>query len=370
MPRYIKFLFFGSVVIFITSCTTFKNYISPKKPQKAAPISRIDNTQNQYYTVEIDETLYEVGQKFNITERALILWNNIPNPYILKSGQVLRIFPVSVDVSEESVNQSAMAKSNFNNIQELDDESLNDYSLRNQQIEEKFISTNVSANQSTKLINKNNKLDSMVINNNVERLNNNGKYKVQSGDALLSIARSFNLSLSQIANLNNIDAPYQVNVGQILIIEANSEIKKESQPKIVIAEEIVTINNSKVENKVPGNLGAQWRWPIKLNTEIDSDATITLLSGSNGQDVHAACAGEIIYSGVGVQGYGKMIIIQCGNDYISAYSNLKNITINEGEKIVLGETIGHLGKFKGQSELGFEVRHLGDPVKLKSIMPK
>lgn len=387
--KYLKCLFITVAYILLSGCASIQHFISPHKQynaQHTAPIERVDSTQNQYYTVQTNETLYQVAKKFNVTERALILWNNLKSPYTLKKGQVLQVFPNQPTKNITQAKSTLVVEEVHNDdIYSLDDGNLS-YDVVN--IQDETITLKEDPTKKASLENKETVSEDVIISDNISQAKReavDGQYVVQSGDSLLSIANSFNLSLSQIANINNIQPPYPVYIGQRLTIDksiietqadtatkqsdvSSSEVTspKKTQPEVKLDSKPVQSNQTEISSNLNSN--KEWQWPIISKTVIYDSDTIALLEGTYHQPIRSACSGKVIYAGIGVEGYGKMIIIACGNNYMTAYSNLNMINVKEGETIKAGMIIGELGKFKGESVLSFEIRKDGTPVPVKSLI--
>jgi len=87
------------------------------------------------------------------------------------------------------------------------------------------------------------------------------------------------------------------------------------------------------------------------------------LTGRLGQDVLAASAGRVVYTGSGLRGYGNLIIIKHADSLLSAYGHNREMLVHEGQDVALGQLIGHMGQGNDQSAvLYFEIRQNGKPV--------
>jgi lipoprotein NlpD len=94
------------------------------------------------------------------------------------------------------------------------------------------------------------------------------------------------------------------------------------------------------------------------------------ISGSEGQDVHAAADGIVVYSGSGLLGYGKLIIIKHNDKLLSAYAHNQLMQVKEGDSVDAGQKISTMGKDnKGQALLHFEIRVDGNPVDPLQYLP-
>ncbi|MBI3901792.1 MAG: peptidoglycan DD-metalloendopeptidase family protein [Nitrosomonadales bacterium] len=87
------------------------------------------------------------------------------------------------------------------------------------------------------------------------------------------------------------------------------------------------------------------------------------LAGKMGQPVLASAAGKVVYSGSGLRGYGKLVIIKHNSTYLSAYAHNDKILVKEGDAVSKGQKIAEMGNSDAdQIKLHFEIRKFGKPV--------
>ena len=92
--------------------------------------------------------------------------------------------------------------------------------------------------------------------------------------------------------------------------------------------------------------------------------------GQRGQAVVASAAGKVVYSGSGLRGYGKLIIIKHNKTYLSAYAHNDQILVKEGQNVNKGQKIAEMGNTDAdQVKLHFEIRKLGKPVDPAKYLP-
>jgi lipoprotein NlpD len=121
--------------------------------------------------------------------------------------------------------------------------------------------------------------------------------------------------------------------------------------------------------------GIAWRWPTAGNligryTAGDPARQGIDIAGNEGQAVLAAAAGEVVYSGNGLIGYGELIIIKHSNELLSAYGHNRRRLVAEGQRVVAGQAIAEMGRSGGQlSQLHFEIRRAGRPVDPLDYLP-
>lgn len=86
------------------------------------------------------------------------------------------------------------------------------------------------------------------------------------------------------------------------------------------------------------------------------------IRAATGTDVRAVAGGEIVFSDW-LRGYGNLIIIDHGGDYLSIYGNNDALLGEVGKEVGGGDAIARVGSDGGGGESGlyFEIRHQGQP---------
>jgi len=259
-------------------------------------------------------------------------------------------------------------------------------------------------------------------------------YVVQKGDTLYVIAFNHGLDYHDIAALNNIQNPDMIRVGQEIRLFSSTpaadkpkpaeskpaenkpaenkpvEIPLIDQPKVAklpYSEQAVAeiqkmqaatskpeaIAAAKVEPKVvpvpepkpevatdvvaPASEATddvEWGMPVKgkVISEFSESANRkgVDISGKLGQAVVATAAGKVVYSGSGLRGYGKLVIIKHNNTYLSAYAHNDQVLVKEGQAVTKGQKIAEMGNSDAdQVMLHFEIRKFGKPVDPAKYLP-
>lgn len=116
-----------------------------------------------------------------------------------------------------------------------------------------------------------------------------------------------------------------------------------------------------------------WGWPAtgRVLAGFSEGANKGLdIVGKIGDPVYASAAGRVVYSGTGLRGYGKLIIIKHNQTYLSAYAHNSNLLVKEGQLVTKGQKIAEIGNTDStQPELHFEIRRLGKPVDPIKYLP-
>ncbi len=238
-----------------------------------------------------------------------------------------------------------------------------------------------------------------------------GFHQVVRGDTLYSISWRYGLDYRDIANWNNISGNYVIYPGQKLRLLSPAGVvtrplkeepeikayplgdpsaKQPGNPNQLILEDVTPIPGTGPLEPQPVksdpvrsepvkplpvlNQGMlAWQWPTRGKV-IRSNSPIAQkgldISGREGQQVTAAADGVVVYSGSGLLGYGKLIIIKHNETYLSAYAHNQMIQVKEGDTVNSGQIIGTMGKGnKGQPLLHFEIRKDGKPVDPLQYLP-
>ena len=249
---------------------------------------------------------------------------------------------------------------------------------------------------------------------------------VQKGDTLYSIAFNYGFDYHELAELNGIQNPSIISVGQEIKLFPGSatpvakpaeskptESLVKEQPKVVkyaysdaAMAQIDKVQEpgpalvAKPESKAPeaktpeakpktepkpdnktehtdanGEEDAlEWSMPTqgKLIGEFSESANRKGIdiAGKRGQPIIASAPGKVVYSGSGLRGYGKLIIIKHNKTYLSAYAHNDQILVKEGQAITRGQKIAEMGNTDAdQVKLHFEVRRFGKPVDPAKYLP-
>ncbi len=81
-----------------------------------------------------------------------------------------------------------------------------------------------------------------------------------------------------------------------------------------------------------------------------------------GEEVRSVAPGRVVFADW-MRGFGNLIIVDHGNDYLSIYGNNESLFRQAGDTVASGDAIARVGNSGGNAETGlyFELRHLGKP---------
>ncbi len=118
-----------------------------------------------------------------------------------------------------------------------------------------------------------------------------------------------------------------------------------------------------------------WAWPAsgRLSNGYSESASLKGIgiAGKTGQPVLAAAPGKVVYSGSGLRGYGKLIIIKHNKEYLSVYAHNSELLVKEGQSVARGQRIAEMGGTDADIvKLHFEIRRYGKPVDPMKLLPE
>jgi lipoprotein NlpD len=201
-----------------------------------------------------------------------------------------------------------------------------------------------------------------------------GVYVVRPQDTVYSIAWRYGLDFRDLARWNHIGPDFRINVGQALLltpsrsgVSAPTPTPTPTRPRPPAKAPV----GSAPSVAGPGVTGLKWAWPTDRSgapRAVPSGGI--LLYGQLGQDVRAASGGRVVYSGTGIRGYGNLIIIKHGENWLSAYAHNRESLVRDGQEVSGGEVIGHMGEgAPNKPVLYFEIRRNGKPVDPLKFLP-
>ena len=122
--------------------------------------------------------------------------------------------------------------------------------------------------------------------------------------------------------------------------------------------------------------GITWRWPASgkvvggFKAGLGGDGAGVDIAGNVGDSVRAAADGTVVYSGNGLIGYGELVIIKHNDTYLSAYGHNSRRLVKEGQHVDAGQEIALMGASGApRVELHFEIRKDGKPVDPLGYLP-
>lgn len=271
---------------------------------KQAPIVTPDATQ---YTVKKGDTLFRIAAENRVAYHDLMAWNKLPDTQI-QIGQILLLAP---PLGEGGVT-----------ITPLSDEA------------------SKKAPDTAQVVTKTSPKAIKEV------------YKAQATTASTPAAEASKVASKQQDKASSSASQTAKPVASAAsAIAAANPIKSGS----AVASSAAASNTSSVEFGMPTS-GKVLRRFSEESKGID-------IAGKLGQSIVASAQGKVVYAGTGLRGYGKMVILQHSNGYLTAYAHNDKLLVKEGDVVKKGEKIAEMGKSDtDQVKLHFEVRKGGKPV--------
>lgn len=241
--------------------------------------------------------------------------------------------------------------------------------------------------------------------------------RANDGDTVFSIARAYNADQSEIVRLNNLSPPYRFYLGQVVRIPAGNTntaitVVEESAPVIdnptVIAENVPVASRTPprpvavskplaippkpvapvvapppspfatASKPVPGLGMPYFSWPVNGSTlsaygpkQGGRHNDGINIGAPSGTPVRTAAAGEVVYTGDNVAGFGNLILVRHSGGFATAYAHVQKPLVHQGQQLAAGQTIAQIGKTGNVSspQLHFEIRKGTQPVDPKPYLP-
>ncbi|HEU4855199.1 MAG TPA: peptidoglycan DD-metalloendopeptidase family protein [Nitrosospira sp.] len=274
------------------------------------------------HIVRKGDTLYSIATSNNINPRDLAAWNNLPDPGAIRIGQEIFLSPEGPVAAQPTLFA----------------------------IQESAPSSSVVAPASPAQIRQ----DGMPMPEARQPVPV-GKLKTEPKALKLPYSEQ---ALAQVKSRADTALP-------VTVVKAAPAIERTMPP------EISTISIPPAE-AVRNNAHGEWVWPSKGRvSDLFSESTKGIdIVGMRGQAVTASAGGKVVYSGEGLRGYGKLIIIKHNETYLSAYAHNSKLLVKEGETVIKGQKIAEMGSTDaGLVKLHFEIRKNGKPVDPLKYLP-
>lgn len=188
---------------------------------------------------------------------------------------------------------------------------------------------------------------------------------VRSGETLYTIAWRYGKDHRDLARWNRLGDGSLIYPGQVIRLTPPPGVRSASASRPSAS---TAPAPKRTPPKAPSDPPPSWVWPTRGRVVADFGArpgsgTGVLIGGRLGQPVVSAADGRVVYSGSGLMGYGRLIIIKHNETFLSAYGHNASLLVREGETVRRGQRIATMGEGPGQEpRLHFEIRRNGVPV--------
>ena len=211
-------------------------------------------------------------------------------------------------------------------------------------------------------------------------------YTVRRGDNLYRIGLAHGMTTQEIAALNGLRPPYDLFPGQELRVRGAVRQVAQAPNRSDSPQDARDWRPRAPSPQAPGPEPAQnpgpagvvsFAWPLNgaviarfgegQGRQLDG----IRIAARVGEPVRASAAGEVVYVGNELQGYGELILIRHQERWVTAYGLNSQIRVSVGDQVEAGQHIADAGGAGGgeQPALHFEIRRGVTPINPEQQLP-
>lgn len=189
---------------------------------------------------------------------------------------------------------------------------------------------------------------------------------VEKGQTLWRIARAYNVDLETVQWINEIEDVTTIPVGKRLFIPG--------------VDTVLHVEPYRPGESVPVVKGTTVNisWPLKADPSSGFGARSGRkhegldLPAPKGTSIRAAAGGRVAYSGQGMKGYGKVVVIKHSEELSTVYAHNSANLVRMGDNVKKGQVIARVGEtgWATGPHVHFEVRKRGVPKDPLVYLPK
>lgn len=169
-------------------------------------------------------------------------------------------------------------------------------------------------------------------------------HRVERGETLWRISKKYNIDLDEIVKINRIPDATAIEVGQLIFIPREK------------TKQAITKSYSS---------GEDFGWPVKgrvistfgqtFNDMINKGMNIQKHKGA---DIIASRSGKVVFYSSEFEYFGKTIIIDHGDGFLTVYAKIDEALVKAGEYVQKGNVIAKVGSLGNDKDgyLHFQIR--------------
>lgn len=222
---------------------------------------------------------------------------------------------------------------------------------------------------------------------------------VKKGDNLYSISFLAGFNYLDVAKWNGLDPDKPIHPGQVIRLYEPEVPPKQAKKLPTITVYDVDSDESTSSTAVPKtnvqpatkksqstpvvarstnvqqSKPSKWIWPapgpIVQRFSKSSNQNGIEIAGEIGEPIRAVENGRVVYSGSGLIGYGRLVILKHDDHFLSVYAHNSRVVVNEGDSVSRGQKIAEMGNTDANRvKLHFEIRLDGTPVDPLIYLPR
>ena len=216
----------GAGGVFLSNNT---NFINNTVGINKVVLAQTSHSSTILYTVQTGNTLSGIAYKYGVTVSQLQQWNNISNPNLIYTGQVLKIYQMSEGQASGKNRTSSSSNSSYTTYTVQAGNTLSGiaykYGVTVSQLQQWNNISNPNLIYTGQVLKIYQMSEGQASGKNRTSSSSNSSYTtytVQAGNTLSGIAYKYGVTISQLQQWNNIPNPNQIYVGQTLKIYINT----------------------------------------------------------------------------------------------------------------------------------------------------
>ncbi|HNX82097.1 MAG TPA: LysM peptidoglycan-binding domain-containing M23 family metallopeptidase [Candidatus Omnitrophota bacterium] len=156
-------------------------------------------------------------------------------------------------------------------------------------------------------------------------------HKVEKGQTLWRISKIYDVDLAELARINHLSDATSIEIGQLILIPKKKLVEKSPVCKITSSSD-------------------DFIWPLRgkvitsfgqtFNNMINKGLNIAPVSSS---DIVASRSGTVVFCSSDFSGFGKTIVIDHGDGFLTVYARNAQVLIKTGDTVTQGMTIAKVG---------------------------
>ncbi len=365
------------ILLFATACTQRPALVENRNRHSVS----YNYTQNNPFkiTVRSGDNLYKISKQYGVGIRELIEINNLRPPYILTSGEVLKLPKAKFHMVKEGDTLYAVSRSYGVDLSRL----IHVNSLTEPYIikvgSRLRIPSSAEYHQFV-AANDNNYFESEqqtppVVTSDLPKLSDNktkptyilpNEVKPERISGVMPLGQADGTGLVPRLRPNNNPSP-RLKPGTVI---ANSNNTKKTYEKASYTPPSYPSYNYKASGfKWPTNGTIISRFGPKKGGLYNDGINIRAAEGS---PVVASDGGKVVYAGNELRGYGNLVLLKHSNGYVTAYAHASDLFVKKGDFVSKGQKIASVGSTGHVSvpQLHFSIRKGRKAINPQSHLPR
>jgi len=150
-------------------------------------------------------------------------------------------------------------------------------------------------------------------------------YTVVRGDTLYGIARTHEISLQALLDINRFSANHVIRAGDVIKVPGRSA------------------QNNPPAGGATATADSSLRWPINARSVTYMSGQMgVIVDGEFNESVKSLTAGRVISAGPWRK-FGRVVIVEAAGGYFYMYGGCETLSVNVGDRMSVGMEVGKLG---------------------------